>query len=99
MIGTFDPNAWYYLSSYDAARAFFRPKVRTRSVVAFYFDEKGVVSKTDKLSLADGMDVKLVSRTTPTRGKEYGFWEQLIGNVGQLPGATGQGQAPGGPQQ
>lgn len=100
MIGTFDPNAWYYLASYDAARAFFRPKTRNRTVVAFYFDESGVVSKTDTLTLADSMDVKMASRTTPTRGKELGFWEQLIGNVGQLPAGTGSGgQAPGGPPQ
>lgn len=100
MIGTFDPDAWYYLASYDASRAFFKPKTRRRTVVAFHFNEEGVVSKVDELNLGDGLDVKLASRTTPTRGKELGFWEQLVGNVGRLPGGVGQGQqAPGGPQQ
>jgi outer membrane protein assembly factor BamE (lipoprotein component of BamABCDE complex) len=99
MIGTFDPNAWYYLASHDAARAFFRPKTRSREIVAFHFDEEGVVTKTDRLTLADGMDVQTVSRTTPTRGKELGIWEQLLGNVGRLPAGVGETQAPGGPQQ
>jgi hypothetical protein len=40
--------------------------------------------------------VNLVSRVTPTRGKELNFWEQLLGNVGQLPTGIGQeGPTPG----
>lgn len=98
MIGTFDPNAWYYLASYDAARAFFRPKTRNREIVAFHFDDEGVVTNMERLTLADGMDVKIASRTTPTRGKELGFWEQLVGNVGRLPAGVGEQQSPGGPR-
>lgn len=93
MVGTFDPNAWYYLTSADAARAFFRPKPTYRSIVAFHFDDDGVVKEVETLDLSDGMDVRLASRTTPTRGKELSFWEQLLGNVGKLP-AMGQGEDP-----
>jgi outer membrane protein assembly factor BamE (lipoprotein component of BamABCDE complex) len=96
MIGTFDPNAWYYMASLDASRAFFKPATKSRRIVAFHFNDEGVVTHFDKFSLEDGMDVKLVSRTTPTRGKELGFWEQLLGNVGRLPAETGQGGGPGG---
>lgn len=100
MIGTFDPNAWYYMASYDQARAFFRPKTTQRSIVAFRFDEEGFVTSVDQLSIEDGMKVDQVARVTPTRGKELGFWEQLLGNVGRLPaGGIGGGQSPGGPQQ
>ena len=95
LIGTFDPDAWYYLNSRDAARAFFKPKVKDRTVVAFRFDDEGYVSKVEEIGYEEGMDVNLVNRKTPTRGKELSFWEQLLGNVGQLPGA-GQGQ--NGPQ-
>ena len=46
--------------------------------------------------LIRGEDLRLVSRITPTRGKELNFWEQLLGNVGQLPAGLGQeGQTPG----
>jgi len=99
LIGTFDPNAWYYLHSRDAARAFFKPKVQDRTVVAFRFDENGTVSSVENIDFSNSFDVKTVSRETPTRGKELSFWEQLLGNVGQLPagGIGGQG-GPGGGQ-
>lgn len=96
MIGTFDRNAWYYLNSYDTSRAFFKPKTQNRSVVAFYFDDQGSVSSVEKFGIEDGEKIKMVSRVTPTRGKELNFWEQLLGNVGQLPAGIGQeGPTPG----
>jgi outer membrane protein assembly factor BamE (lipoprotein component of BamABCDE complex) len=93
LIGTFDRNSWYYVSALDASRAFFRPETTARTVVAFHFDDTGLVSKVDTVDLADSVDVKVASRTTPTRGKELGFWEQLLGNVGQLPAGGLGGQA------
>jgi outer membrane protein assembly factor BamE (lipoprotein component of BamABCDE complex) len=100
MIGTFDTNAWYYLASFDQSRAFFRPRVTQRAVVAIKFDETGLVKSVDSIAVDEGIAVKLASRETPTRGKELSVWEQLLGNVGQLPagGLGGQEQAPGGPQ-
>lgn len=96
IIGTFDRNAWYYLNAQDQARAFFRPDTQARTVVAFYFDEEGKVKEMDKFTLEDGAEFRMSSRKTPTRGKELNFWEQLLGNVGQLPAAVGQGpQTPG----
>lgn len=97
LIGTFDPNAWYYLNASDAARAFFKPKVQDRTVVAFRFDENGLVSSVEEVNFEEGYDVRLVSRTTPTRGKELSFWEQLLGNVGQLPAGGIGGEGQGGP--
>jgi outer membrane protein assembly factor BamE (lipoprotein component of BamABCDE complex) len=100
MVGTFDENAWYYLASLDQTRAFFKPRAKSRDVVAFHFAEDGLVEKVDRFTIADGLKVNLASRETPTRGKDLSFWEQLLGNVGQLPaGGFGAEQAPGGPQQ
>lgn len=98
MIGTFNPNAWYYMNSTEASRAFFKPDTKARTIVSFYFDDQGVVQDIKKFDLSDGAKVKLVSRVTRTRGKELSFWEQLLGSVGQLPPAQpGQrGQYPGG---
>ncbi|MEM8773211.1 MAG: outer membrane protein assembly factor BamE [Pseudomonadota bacterium] len=96
MIGTFNPNAWYYLASQNTTRAFFKTRTKARTVVTFNFDDQGALTNVDNYTLADGDDVKLVSRVTPTRGKELNFWEQLLGNVGQLPGGIGQeGPVPG----
>ena len=95
LIGTFDRNAWYYVSALDASRAFFKPNITARTVVAFHFDDAGVVSKVDTIDLADSVEIDVASRETPTRGKELGFWEQLLGNVGQLPaGGLGGQQGP-----
>jgi len=94
LIGTFNPNAWYYVSALDASRAFFRPDTTNRTVVAFKFDGEGVVEKVETYNLADGADFAMLSKETPTRGKELGFWEQLLGNVGRLPTDTGAPQTP-----
>jgi outer membrane protein assembly factor BamE (lipoprotein component of BamABCDE complex) len=96
VIGTFDRNAWYYVSALDASRAFFKPEVTARTVVGFHFSADGVVERVETIDLADAVDVKVANRETPTRGKELGFWEQLLGNVGQLPagGLGGQGGPP-----
>lgn len=95
LIGTFDPDAWYYLNSRDAARAFFRPKIQDQTVIAFRFDPDGVVKDVEEIGFDQSINVNPVNRTSPTRGKELTFWEQLIGNVGQLPGAGGGGQQNG----
>ena len=96
MIGVFDRNAWYYLHSTDQTRAFFKPKTQTRTVTAVYFDGEGTVSRFEKFDLADGEDIRLVQRETPTRGRELNFWEQLLGNVGALPASLGEeGPVPG----
>ncbi len=95
LIGTFNRDSWYYLNSSDTARAFFRPSTQRRTIIAFYFDEEGTVTETDEYDLEDGENLQLVARVTPTRGKELNFWEQLLGNVGQLPGGLGaQNQGP-----
>ena len=96
MIGTFDRDAWYYLSSTDAARAFFKPEVTSRKVVAFHFDDAGKVQNVREYDMEDGEDLRLVQRETPTRGRELNFWEQVFGNIGQLPAGIGQeGPVPG----
>ena len=95
--GTFNENAWYYINFAENQRAFFTPETQRREVVAFYFDENDVVASVSDYSLQDGQNIDLVAKVTPTRGKEYGFWEQLFGSIGQLPtSALGEGQNPGG---
>ena len=90
IIGAFDRNAWYYLYATDHARAFFKPKTQTRTIIAIHFDDGGTVTETETIPLDAGEEIRLVSRETPTRGKELNFWEQLLGNVGQLPAGIGE---------
>ncbi|MEM6650349.1 MAG: outer membrane protein assembly factor BamE [Pseudomonadota bacterium] len=81
-------DVWYYMSSASNTRAFYRTEIMRREVIAFSFDEEGIVKTVDRYTLADGKDVNMVNRVTRTRGKELTVLEQLIGGVGQLPGAV-----------
>lgn len=88
-------NTWYYVTTTTNARAFLRTRTTNRNVVAFHFNPEGTVTAIDNYGLEDGMDVNLVGRETPTRGKELTFWEQLLGSVGQLPNTGAQEQPVG----
>ena len=97
--GTLDPNTWYYIGQRTEKVAFFAPEVVERKVVAFHFDESGMLRKLEQLDLSAGQEVDFVSRTTPTAGKDLGFLEQMLGNVGRFSGAKGGpgSQGPGAP--
>lgn len=97
VIGTFDPNVWYYISSNEETRAFLAPQTQRRNVVAVRFRDDGFVDGVDLYTLEHGAEIALVSRETPTRGKTLSFLEQLLGNVGRLPTDPAAGGGPGGP--
>lgn len=88
-------NTWYYVAANDNNRAFLRTKTVQREVIAFSFSVDGSVAEVKTYNIADGEEINLVDRKTPTRGKELTFLEQLVGNVGQLPN-TGQESPDGG---
>ena len=91
-------DVWYYVSSASNSRAFYRTQTTRREVTAFAFGEDDRVFEVATFGLEDGRPIDIVSRTTPTRGKELSFLEQLIGGAGQIPGLPGGGpQGPGGP--
>lgn len=83
--------SWYYVTFTTNSRAFYRTRTTTREVVAFKFDEEGVVTGVDRFALEDGIPVNIVDRETPSRGKELSVLEQLLGTVGQLPITEEQG--------
>ncbi len=96
--GVFETNTWYYISSTNEELAYLRPDTRERLVLAVTFNADGVVETVDQLTLADGRRVAYVDRETPTRGRELTVLEQLLGNVGRLPGDQfgGEQNLPGG---
>lgn len=90
-------DVWYYVSSATNSRAFYETETTRREVTAFAFDDGGRVFEVATFDIDDGRPVNIVSRTTPTRGKELSFLQQLLGGVGQLPGVPGGTDGPGGP--
>jgi len=85
---------WYYISQKTEHLAFFEPKVTDQQVLAVNFDDDGFVAAIQNYNLGDRKIITPVSRTTPTRGRELGFFEQLFGNIGRF---NGQAQAQGAP--
>lgn len=83
--GVFDEDTWYYITNVHQRLGFFEPRSSARSVTAIRFDEGGSVVEMVDYTLEDGRVVNLVSRETPTRGRELTILEQLLGNVGRLP--------------
>lgn len=98
---TFNDNRWLYISELTQVRIGRTPGVREQNVVAFTFDQGGVLRGVDKLGQDDGKDVAMVSRTTPSPGSEASFMQQLLGNIGKFStgptsaGSSGSGGSSG----
>ena len=91
-------NTWYYIYKETETTAFLAPEVVDQKVVAIDFDDKGKVKDLRRYTLKDGKPVEPISRETPTRGRELGFFEQIFGNIGRFgsPKNTGTSPIPGG---
>lgn len=75
---------WYYIGKRTETLAFFKPKLLERKILVIGFDDNGVVQTIGSYDASDGKPVTLVERVTPTKGKELGVLEQIIGNVGRF---------------
>ena len=75
---TFGGDTWYYISQTEKQVAFFTPTVQQRSILAVYFDKDGKVAALRHYSLAQGHVISLEDRTTPARGRELTFLQQLL---------------------
>ncbi len=88
-VGLFDGETWYYISERTEKTAFFSPVVLERKVIVIKFDDKGVVSAMNTLTLDDARQIEMVDRRTPTAGNEFGLLRQLFGNIGRFEGSKG----------
>jgi outer membrane protein assembly factor BamE (lipoprotein component of BamABCDE complex) len=75
---TFGGDAWYYISQTEKQVAFFTPTVQQRSILAIYFDKTGKVASLQHYALNQGHLISLENRTTPARGRELTFLQQLM---------------------
>jgi outer membrane protein assembly factor BamE (lipoprotein component of BamABCDE complex) len=93
-VGTFDGDTWYYISQKTREIAFFKRELVDQEVIAIDFDKDGVVRDVRHRGMNDRVAVVPNPNATPAPGREYTFWEQLIGNFGRFSGSSQQG--PGG---
>ena len=77
----FDQTAWYYVGSVQERVAFYTPRITERRVMVVRFDGD-LVSGVEKYGMERGRVISYDSNETPTRGRELGVLEQLLGNVG-----------------
>ena len=75
---TFSGDSWYYISQTEKQVAFFTPTVQQRSILAVYFDKQNKVTGVRHYGLADGHLINFESRTTPARGRETTFLQELL---------------------
>lgn len=103
-ISTFDDDDWYYVSVRTETFAFYAPEVVDQSVVAVSFGDDGTVVDINRYGIEDGQVIDLVSRTTPTSGRELTVLQQIFANIGRFntedalgsSGPTGVGRGPSG---
>ncbi|MCH8685001.1 outer membrane protein assembly factor BamE [Pedomonas mirosovicensis] len=88
----FDPNTWYYVSRQTEQLAFLNPKPVKHEVLVINFNDKGVVSKVEKLGMDQIVHVDPSNDKTPTRGRDISVWDQLFGNIGRFSPASGTPQ-------
>jgi outer membrane protein assembly factor BamE (lipoprotein component of BamABCDE complex) len=84
LTGTFNDKVWYYISTATINRSIYVEEPIAHSIYAFTFDDGGIVSEISKYNLGDIKKINPVSDKTPTRGKEFGFFEQIFGNIGRF---------------
>ena len=81
--GAFDPNVWYYITQRTEKYAYYMPRVQQREVVSISFDKADKVSEVKDLQLKDGYQIAYDRQSTPTRGRQLNWLEQLLGNIGR----------------
>lgn len=77
-------DGWYYIASRIKHETYRAPEEIERQIVAISFDQRGIVSNVEQLSLQDGRVIALNRRITDNPIKGPGFFQQLIGSLGNF---------------
>lgn len=81
---SFDSKNWYYTASRVEHYAFYAPEVIERRVVAIRYDDNGLVAEVNRFGVEDGQVIDLITRRTPTYGREVTVLQQIFGNLGRV---------------
>lgn len=87
-----EQSSWYYVSEVQSRVAFYTPHISDRRVMVVRF-EGDTVAAVENYGIERGRIVSYDTHATPTRGRELGVLEQLLGNIGNgVPVAPDQQQ-------
>lgn len=75
-------SAFYYISSTETQKAFFKPAEKDRTVLAVYFSPMGSVDKVAQYGLKDGKVFDYVKNETPTHTRDESVVKALFRNLG-----------------
>ena len=81
-MGTFEDSRWYYITRKTEQLAFYDAELIEAKIVVVEFDTAGFVKEVAQLSNDEAREIDPVGRTTPTKGRELGLFQQLLGNFG-----------------
>lgn len=81
---SFGEERWYYIASQKEAYGFMAPEVTQQQVTQITFNADGMVTEVKTHGLNERRDIAITQDVTPTSGQEFGFFEQLLGNVGRF---------------
>lgn len=94
---TFDTEVFYYISqTRERGAAFMKQKLVSQTILAIYFDKNGTVERKANYTMQDGKVFDMISRTTPTGGKDLTFLQQLLSGGGRNGAAAAARNALGG---
>ncbi len=80
----FGDTKWIYIGATTREVPLNIEQLVSRQVIYITFGVDDLVETISRLSEADGREIVLVDRTTPTAGQEVTFLQQLIGNIGRF---------------
>ena len=83
-VAEFDPNVWYYVNSKTEDLAFLKTETLDQNVVKITFDKSNVVQSVQKLGMQDAQTITPNPNATPSRGREFSWIEEFLGNFGRF---------------
>ncbi len=75
---------WVYVESSTARRGWRAPETQRRRVVAISFDDEGIVTNIEVLTIEDGREVNRTRRVTESFSDTLSVFEQLFSNFGRI---------------
>lgn len=84
--GVLSNDVWFYFSETTETKAFFKPEVVKRNIYAVVFEKNNIVKNVVTYTEANGKEINITSRVTPSAGAELTFLQQLFFNLGRFSG-------------
>ncbi|WP_375339515.1 outer membrane protein assembly factor BamE [Sphingomonas fuzhouensis] len=86
---------WYYVARDSRNLGYTLPHPVSQITLQISFDKAGNVTTIRRAGIDQVADISPYGKTTPTLGRERGFFQDLFGNIGAV-GAPGAGGGQGG---